>query len=365
MPSAFRGNTAFAHSALLASGLAVIPLSVSAQQPPAARRGVDSILYVEDRGTVSIGDRIRYGQRRFTWTGSTAADDSLQVVLSTETRLSRTAFLEQVQSRLAGLPPNSAFLYVHGYWNGRDDAMQRAAEFKRLVTYPGPAIVFRWPSSDRPDYYTVDREAAWRSRQPLATLIADLRSVTPLDRLHIIGHSMGGQVVADAFAVRQTIAPGAVRVHGVTLLAPDIDRDEFVTRTVPLLSRFTDRLTLYASARDLALRASGKLPFRKTRAGFIPRGSGIVMAENLISIDASAVTLPFGIRQLSQSSIGHSDHLRQAAARDLYHVVLQGLPVECHEFFGFARRLRGFFELRDSVPAPGTPLPASPACPPG
>jgi len=167
MPSAFRGNTAFAHSALLASGLAVIPLSVSAQQPPAARRGVDSILYVEDRGTVSIGDRIRYGQRRFTWTGSTAADDSLQVVLSTETRLSRTAFLEQVQSRLAGLPPNSAFLYVHGYWNGRDDAMQRAAEFKRLVTYPGPAIVFRWPSSDRPDYYTVDREAAWRSRQPL------------------------------------------------------------------------------------------------------------------------------------------------------------------------------------------------------
>src|SRR5690606_11246730 len=76
------------------------------------------------------------------------------------------------------------------------------------------------------------------------------------------------------------------RFREIILAAPDIDADVFRDQLAPALAQAGERVTLYASSKDLALRASKEV-HGYARAG--DSGQGIVIIEGVDTIDASNV----------------------------------------------------------------------------
>ena len=76
------------------------------------------------------------------------------------------------------------------------------------------------------------------------------------------------------------------RFREIILAAPDIDADVFREQLAPALAQAGERVTLYASSKDLALQASREV-HGYTRAG--DSGAGIVVVEGIDTIDASNV----------------------------------------------------------------------------
>jgi esterase/lipase superfamily enzyme len=103
-----------------------------------------------------------------------------------------------------------------------------------------------------------------------------------------------------------------IRFRQVILAAPDVDADVF--RSLARAIRTTaDRVTLYASSKDEAL-AMSKTIHGYPRAG--ESGPGLVTAEGIDTIDASAVDTDF---------LGHSYPTgSRSVLSDIYYLIRDG-----------------------------------------
>ena len=110
----------------------------------------------------------------------------------------------------------------------------------------------------------------------------------------------------------------------IILAAPDIDADKFRKEIAPALAKMPAKTTLYASSRDIALRAS-KRQNGEPRAG--DSGKGIVVMKGMETIDASYVdtSLFWGLRH---SYIADSP----ALLSDLFYLLEK--KVRAHKRFG-------------------------------
>jgi esterase/lipase superfamily enzyme len=121
-------------------------------------------------------------------------------------------------------------LMVHGFNNPFDFAILRLAQLKLDIHFPGPAMLFSWPSQGTAQGYPADEEAAKSSvaalKEVLKTLATQRQESGGTDRkIHLLAHSMGnrvllgalGQLAAEGFA-------GSDKPFGqVILAAPDVD----------------------------------------------------------------------------------------------------------------------------------------------
>ena len=162
----------------------------------------------------------------------------------------------------AGRPP---VIYIHGYFNGQDDALRRALGIRAILCPRGtepamsaiagcqparPVVALTWPSHNNFAKYTWDEaNAEWVVERAVAQVLTIARKYPGTI---LVAHSMGNRIlVAAARAAEREPALFGQLVLG----SPDVDRAQ-IAQLLERESGFGPFATIYASRKDQALSAS-------------------------------------------------------------------------------------------------------------
>ena len=167
------------------------------------------------------------------------------------------------------------------------DALKRTAQLCYDLHWPGIPITYSWPSCAKTRLYPADEASIDATVPFLLDFLERLTGRDKLRALHVVCHSMGARALTRALA---TLTGGRLSrrplINEVVLAAPDIDGQVFAQLAAVIRSK-CDRITLYASSKDLALVASRTL-HAFPRAG--ESGPNMVIFPELLdTVDATAV----------------------------------------------------------------------------
>ena len=185
--------------------------------------------------------------------------------------LERADFVAQVRAMVADSPHRGLLLLVHGFRTDFDFALRGTAFLANVLDINAPVMVFDWPGNQGSSLsgYRRAQQVATSSATELAdTLRLIVREIQP-ERLWLVAHSMGGQVVVDAFSELyrdEDFADDGFEVDDVVLTAPDVDRARFKDQFKAELQALARNTTVYVSSNDRALLAS-RLINRARRLG--------------------------------------------------------------------------------------------------
>jgi esterase/lipase superfamily enzyme len=210
------------------------------------------------------------------------------VLLDRVTPLARNAWLQSLRSQVKSAPSHDVFVFVHGFNSSFEDAARRTAQLAYDLDFDGTPMMYSWPSQGSTASYTVDEAAVNVSGRRLAQFLEDVVAQSGAERVHLIAHSMGNRALIEALQtwMGNHDARSRRKAFGqIVFTAPDVDRDYF-TDVIDSLSQTAERVTLYASDKDLALKTSEAV-HGAPRAGMA--GASIITRPGLDTIDMSAV----------------------------------------------------------------------------
>lgn len=219
-------------------------------------------------------------------------DPQKDVVLTAVNILDAPEFFLQLRQRIDASREKNTFVFVHGYNVTFEDAARRTAQMAYDLGFDGAPIFYSWPSRGKTADYPVDETTVDWTRPHLKKFLTDVLQKTSAENVYLIAHSMGNRALTSALVdidSESQEAKAREKIREIILAAPDIDADIFKRDIMPKLAGapYTrSHVTLYASARDLALIASKKV-HGFARAG--DAGASIVLMPGLETIDASAV----------------------------------------------------------------------------
>jgi esterase/lipase superfamily enzyme len=252
-----------------------------------------------------------------TWFLSDEARKRRFVLLQSVTPLSGGGFVDALRRQVRSAPSRDVFIFVHGFNTSFEDAARRTAQLAYDLDFDGTPMMYAWPSQASTAAYTVDEAAVGISGRKLATFLETVAQQSGAERIHLIAHSMGNRALLEAMQTYLGKRPPEARRRQfgqIVFTAPDVDRDFFVD-TLQQLREAADRVTLYASNNDLALRTSQAI-HGAPRAG--QAGSGIITMTGLDSIDMSEV---------KADMLGHGYFASDAGAiYDLFRLLWRGEP---------------------------------------
>jgi esterase/lipase superfamily enzyme len=187
---------------------------------------------------------------------------------------------ELLRSRLALTPRKEVFVFVHGVGNDFETAGRVAAEGWHFLGREGVPIVYTWPAGRGGLlFYAYDRESGEFTIFHLKQLFELLASAPEVEKVHVIAHSRGADVLMTALRelVLQSRAAGRdprqfFKVENVVLIAPDLDFQVVMQRLVAeALGPAFGRITVYVNAEDKALSAANLLFNSRLRLGALQR----------------------------------------------------------------------------------------------
>jgi esterase/lipase superfamily enzyme len=245
--------------------------------------------------------------------------DNHVVLLSLKTEPS-ALFLQRLTARLKSSRRREALLFVHGFNTTFDEAARRAAQISYDVAFDGPTLLFSWPSQGGvlPLDYTKDQRNADLSADSLRSFLQMFTNTGTDTSVHVIAHSMGNRVLARALEGLTSDAPRQSPLGEVALIAPDIDAELF-QRAAPKISRSAERVTLYASSEDAALKVAQRVAgYRRAGQG----GNEILVLPGIDTVDASSVNT-------SLVGLGHAYYADNATIlSDLFSLIRGRKPPE-------------------------------------
>ena len=202
-------------------------------------------------------------------------------------------FDAELNQQLQHDPDGEVILFVHGFHNDFESAAVRLAAIWHAGGRVGVPVLFSWPAGEKgllPIAYNHDRESGEFSIRHLKIMLFALARNPKVQRVHLIAHSRGTDVVVttlreikdDLWGVyggsafmRLAVgaqpnefldppgdqppksAPDTLKLDTLVLASADIDRDVFIQRfIVEQVTRLARRTVIYTSPDDLALRAS-------------------------------------------------------------------------------------------------------------
>jgi len=207
----------------------------------------------------------------------------------------QSQFFSELASSISASPKKEALVFIHGYKTTFEDAARRTAQLAYDLNFQGAPIFYSWPSKGDLHGYAADEGTITWTTPHLMTFLKQVASQSNAKTLHLIAHSMGNRALTQALANLATTARDPVRphFHEIILAAPDVDRGVFKQLAVEVANS-ADRVTLYASSHDEALKASMRL-HEFPRAG--EAGNGLLILKGIDTIDVSAI---------DSSLLGHS-----------------------------------------------------------
>jgi len=242
---------------------------------------------------------------------------SQYVLLDNVKPLVRDDFVRQLQREVQSSPSRDVFVFVHGYNNSFEDTARRAAQLAYDLDFDGTPMMFSWPSQGTLTGYFADESVIGVSGERLAEFLQTVATESGAARIHVLAHSMGNRVLLAALKTYLQARPADAHGHAfgqLVFTAPDVDRNDFM-KTFPALRGSAERLTLYASDTDVALRISS-FYHGGPRAG--AAGPLIIRLQGLDTIDMSG--LPADV-------LGHSYFAANGGAvYDLLHLLWRGDP---------------------------------------
>jgi len=171
-------------------------------------------------------------------------------------------------ARLAKTIKKEAFIFVPGFNNSFEDGTLSLANIWHLSGRVGIPVLYSWPAGHSGfSGYLKDREAGEFSIFHLKQFIEMLARIPELERIHIIAHSRGTDVVTSA--LRELViaerAKGnspreSLKISNLILAAPDLDFG--IVRQRLIAERFgpaIGHISVYVNPGDGALRFSQRL----------------------------------------------------------------------------------------------------------
>lgn len=220
-------------------------------------------------------------------------------------------FLQRVRDDLARTRSRDILVFVHGYNSSFEDAAVRVAQIAADMGFDGTAILFAWPSQGALSGYIRDQQTARNAGWHLLRLLRDQLPRANPDRIHVIAHSMGSEVLSKAMSLVDP-RDSLPRLGQVVFAAPDVDARIFSREILPILRQRTQGVTLYASSEDEALRASRVLN-GVLRLGL--GGDSLTVLDGMTTVDATRVR---------GDLLGHTLFGNSALLSDLHAVLTEG-----------------------------------------
>lgn len=225
-----------------------------------------------------------------------AEDPDRHVMITSLALAPKDAFFAGVAADAQDSADGAVLVFIHGYNVDFAEAARRTGQLAYDLSFDGVPILYSWPSRGATLDYISDISSADWSAQHLHDFLVDVARTTGVKTMHVIAHSMGNRALTAAmksgFPTRADGTP--IKFNEVVLTAPDIDAQMFREQIAPAIRGCADRITLYGSSADLALRAS-KEASHYPRAG--DGGADVVVVDGIDTIDVSA---------LDSSFLGHS-----------------------------------------------------------
>ncbi|MGO8974438.1 MAG: alpha/beta hydrolase [Steroidobacteraceae bacterium] len=210
------------------------------------------------------------------------------VLLDAVQPLAKDDFVRELQQEIKSSPSKDVFIFVHGYNNSFEDTARRAAQLAYDLDFDGTPMMYSWPSQASLTGYAADESMIEVSGQRMAEFLRTVAAQTGGARIHVIAHSMGNRVLLAALkGYLPTLAQDKhpLPFGQLVFTAPDVDRKVFMA-TFPSLRGVAERLTLYASDSDVALRMS-RYYHGEPRAG--SAGALVIRLQGLDTIDMSGL----------------------------------------------------------------------------
>ncbi|MHB8477501.1 MAG: alpha/beta hydrolase [Steroidobacteraceae bacterium] len=253
----------------------------------------------------------------YTFPLSEAAMRRRYVLLDRITPLPKDDFVRALREQIKGSPSRDLFIFVHGFNNTFEDAARRAAQLAYDLDFDGTPILYSWPSQGSATAYAVDEAAVGISGRKMADFLETVVAQSGAERIHVLAHSMGNRALIEALQTYLAKRAPDKRQHifgQIVFTAPDVDRDYFMD-AIDSVRGAAERVTLYASANDYALRSSQFL-HGAPRAG--SAGDVIIRLPGLDTIDMSAVPA---------DALGHSYFAANSGAiYDIFRILWRGDP---------------------------------------
>lgn len=275
------------------------------------------------------------------WNFEFSEDPSRHVVLLSVQRRAGATFFKELSERVARSEGGNAFLFVHGYNVSFADAARRTAQMSYDLSFDGAAVFYSWPSQASLPGYTIDESNIEWSTAHIKQFLVDFAEKSDAKNLYLIAHSMGNRGLTRALQVLMLERPDLRgRFREIILAAPDVDAEVFRRDLAPALRLAGQRVTLYASSNDLALKASKEV-HGYPRAG--ESGAGLVLMRGLDTIDASGV---------DESILAHSYFVEsKPVIRDILNLLRHSLPAGRRDGLVPDRMPSGpFWRFRETTP---------------
>jgi esterase/lipase superfamily enzyme len=253
----------------------------------------------------------------FTFAADQAAMRAQYVLLDRVVPLAKEEFVHALHQQISDSGFKDVFIFVHGFNNTFEDAARRTAQMAYDLDFDGTPMMYSWPSQGSTTAYAIDEAAVGISGRRMAEFLDAVVAQSGAQRIHLIAHSMGNRALIEALQTYLAKRAPENRQHifgQIVLTAPDVDRDYFSDAIQPLTAA-AERVTLYASDNDYALRGS-QLFHGAPRAG--TAGDVIVKLAGLDSIDMSSVPA---------DALGHSYFAANSGAiYDIFRLLWRGDP---------------------------------------
>ncbi len=233
------------------------------------------------------------------------------VILANVEKQSASDFYRDVGAKVAASKGKSAFIFVHGYNVTFADAARRTAQMSYDLKFDGAPVFFSWPSQGTYLGYPIDESNIEYARSDLKKFIIEFGRTSNAEQIYLVAHSMGNRALTTAVADVYREAPDVKeRIKEVILAAPDIDADVFKRDIAPALIGDGQAVTLYASSKDWALKASKKF-HGYVRAG--DSGASLTVVPGVTTVDSSEVDTDFlGHSYFADFDVDHRRHLRHS-----------------------------------------------------
>lgn len=196
-------------------------------------------------------------------------------------------FFARLRERVDASRKKEAFVFVHGFNTTFDEAAHRTAQLAYDLRFDGAPIFFSWPSQGELIQYSVDETNADWTVPHLKEFLVAVAKRSNAESVHLIAHSMGNRPLTSALRrISSEMKDEQPLFHELVLTAPDIDAQVFEQDIVPAILPTAERVTLYASSNDEALKLS-KTVHGYRRAG--DSGNELMVIPGVDTIDVSMV----------------------------------------------------------------------------
>jgi esterase/lipase superfamily enzyme len=201
----------------------------------------------------------------------------------------QSVFMKGVSDRVGHSQKKEIMVFVHGFNTSFEDASRRTAQLSYDMAFDGPTILYSWPSQGEmnPIAYNKDGRNAALTAPHLEEFLKMLVAKSGATTIDLIAHSMGNRPVTQALHDFALENPNMKKpmFNQVALMAPDVDAALFQQMSAQM-EHSAQRITLYASSRDAALKLS------EVFAGYQRAGEGdphLLVLPGMDTVDASAV----------------------------------------------------------------------------